>query len=730
MKPIAALRLSPALLLPLLAMPAYAQSTDAAPQADAAEPQDDGLAEIVVTAQKRSQNLQKVPIAIVAASGDDLTLKGITNTLQLVTMAPGLNIRTTAGAFQPSIRGIGTSSNVVENPVALYIDGVYFPQQREGFRQLDDVEQVAVLKGPQGTLFGRNATGGVIQITTRAPSQDFQGNAHVEIDNYATVRGGFYVSGGLGEGAAASLSASYATQGKGWGDNLTNGHDTFRIKHDFSIRGKLRFEPGPDTSITLIGDYADKSQLTNSFQPYPGTSLVFAGTGPLTSVYDSYAGADGFTKFGGGGVSATIEQELPFARLVSISAFRKGQAEYQFDNASVPQPFFIVHSPKSPSRMFTQEVQLVSSKEGPFDWVIGAYYFHYSNGSDPIIRTFGGIFTPLPTSAKQTTTTATEITESLAPFGEVNWEFLPNTHLTLGARYTYEKRRLEVGRVDALRVDNTTITTLFPKAPLTVKKPTFRVALDHRFSDNVLGYASFNTGIKSGGFNVVTPANNSYLPEKLTSYEVGLKTELLDRHLRLNVAAFYYDYTNLQVIQFVGVTQTVVNGPQAKLYGLDVDFEAQLAAGLRLSGGFEIAHSEFTDYKGAVFSTPKPAGGATIFAGDATGHRLPLAQEFTANAAIDYHKDLSAGSIDLNLTGNYNGNYFFEADNFLRQGGYLIVNTSVKWTLPGDAVSLSVWGKNLLDEKVITQVTTQSIGYPATYGNAPLTFGATASVKF
>ncbi|WP_375404610.1 TonB-dependent receptor plug domain-containing protein, partial [uncultured Sphingomonas sp.] len=136
-----------------------------------------GLREVVVTAQKRAENLQRVPIAVTVASGPELAARGITNSLQLVSVAPGLNIRLTAGSFQPSIRGIGTSSNVVENPVALYIDGVYFPQQREGLRQLDDIEQIAILKGPQGTLFGRNATGGVIQITTLAPSQEFRGQA-------------------------------------------------------------------------------------------------------------------------------------------------------------------------------------------------------------------------------------------------------------------------------------------------------------------------------------------------------------------------------------------------------------------------------------------------------------------------------------------------------------------------------------------------------------------------
>lgn len=691
---------------------------------------EDGLQEIVVTAQKRAENLQRVPIAVTAASGLALVSRGITSSLQLNTVAPGLNIRTTAGAFQPSIRGIGTSSNVVENPVALYIDGVYLPAQREGLRELNDIAQVAVLKGPQGTLFGRNATGGVIQITTLAPSHEFSGNTRVQYENYNTIRANGYVTGGLSDTLAASLSASYAHQGDGWGKDLANGHDTYKLQHDFSIRAKLLFEPSSGTSVTLIGDYTDRRALANSFQPYKGLPLAFPGTGPLNSVYDTYSGQDGYNRFHGGGVSLTVDQDLSFAKLVSITSYRKGTANYQFDNSAVPLPYFVVHSPKTPNEDYTEEVQLISPKTGRFTWVVGVFYFHNENASNPIIRTFSGPFTPLPTSSALTTTYATEKTQSVAPFGQVGWEFLPETNLTFGVRYTYEKRDLRDARVDIVRVNGTTATLNYAPPSLTVRKPTFRAALDHNFGPDILGYISFNTGIKSGGFNNVAPANPAYLPEKLTAYEVGMKTELLDRHLRLNLAGFYYDYTNLQVIQFVGLTQAVVNGPGARLYGLDVDFEVQLATGLRASGGFEIEHSKFSSYPGAAFSMPLPAGGARIFAGDATGNRLPLAQKFSANTAIDYHTGLSRGALDFNVTGNYNGNYYFEADNRSVQKAYFILNSSVKWTLPGDRISFGLFGRNLLSEKVITQVPTQTLGYPATYGMAPRTYGASAEIKF
>lgn len=713
----------------LLAQTAPQQQTSV-PDQSGEQASEGALQDIVVTAQKRSENLQRVPIAVTAASGQDLVDRGVTNILQLNTIAPGVNMRTTTGAFQPSIRGIGTSSTVVENPVSLYIDGVYIPSQRDGSRNLADVEQIAVLKGPQGTLFGRNATGGVIQITTLTPTQETRASLGAEIDNYLTLKTRAYLAGGLADGLTASLSTSYATQGKGWGDNLTNGRETFRTDYDFGIRGKLRWAVGDDTNVTLIADYMNRRQITDSRQPYRGLPLQFPGTGPLGSVYDSYEGRQSFSAWRGGGVSLTIDHDLGFANLLSISAYRKGKANFLFDNSAVAQPFFIVRTPKSTNESYTQELQLVSPRSGPFEWMVGAFYIHDEKASDPFQRDFSGPFTPLPTSTLMNTTLAREVTESVAPFGQVSWEILPRLSLTGGIRWTYEKRSLRDASSTNLLVNGQSVTARFAPPSLTIRQATYRAAIDFQFSRNVLAYASFNTGIKSGGFNIVTPASPVYLPEELNAYEVGLKTELFGKRVRLNMAGYYYDYTNLQVIQFVGVTQTVVNGPGAKLYGLDVDLEAQLANGLRMTGGLNVAKNKFTDYKNAVFSQPRPTGGARIFSGDATGNRPPLAQGVSGTLALDYHQEVGSGSVDLNVTGNYNGDYFFEADNFLRQPDYVLLNSSLRWNLPGERISLTVFGRNLLNEKVITQAITQGLGYIAIYGNAPRTFGVGAVIKW
>lgn len=705
-------------------------------QADEDEAADGTRVEdIVVTAQRRAENLQRVPIVITAVTGQQLVNAGVTSLPTLTTVAPGLNARTSAGGvFQPSIRGVGTSSNVVENPVALYIDGVYFPNQNEANRELPDVEQIAVLKGPQGTLFGRNATGGVIQITTLRPSQEFRVRARAEIDNYATFRGGLFVSGGLAPDVAASVSADYATQGRGWGDNLITGNDTFRLAHSLSLRGKLLVEPVEGMSVTLIGDYMDRKTFTYTFVPYPGTSFIRPLPGPYDR-QDTFSPIDPYAAFKGGGVSLSVEQDAGPVRLTSITSYRRGSTSYIFDDVPTGVPIFYVGVDQGdqPNRSFTQELQVTTTGNGPLTFTGGLFYYNNRNANLPIFRQFFPPFFPpftAPARATPQRTTLTdgeERTESVAPFGQVGIKLTPDTTLTLGGRYTYEQRRL-AGRVITTGIPPAPVVTFSP-APLTIQKPTWRVALDHRFSPDLLGYVSYNRGIKSGGFNILNPANPAYAPERLDAYEAGLKTELFDRRLRLNIGGFYYDYNNLQVTQFVGISQTIVNGAKARLYGVDVDLEARVTPDLRLSGGFEVLDAKFTSYPNAVGSTPRATGGAALFPVNATGNRIPQSQRFVGTLAADYERAVGNGAVLANVTANHNGDYFFEADNFLRQGSYTLLNASLGYRFAA-GFTLTVFGRNILDEIVLNNGTSQAIGYPVSYGQPPRTYGVSARVSF
>ena len=555
--------------------------------------------------------------------------------------------------------------------------------------------------------------------------------------NFNTIHSDAYVSTGLSEAVAFSLSGEYTHQGSGWGTNLTTGNDTYKLDQQYGVRGKVLAEIGADTSVTVIGDYLDRFQHANSFQPYPGTApgllgrslspaggAPIVGFGPLTSVYDTYAGSDSTLGFHGGGASITVNHQFDFAKFNSISSYRNGVGSFAFDNSGVSPSLSFNKSLDQPSVSYTQEVQLVSARSSPISWTVGAFYYHYRNGVNNYTRL--RVF-PL-SAAGLTRTDASEKTESVASFAQVDWEFIAKTKLTAGARYTFEKRNIAGAFAPAY--NGVTIGPDTPRNSLSIKRPTFRAALTHQLTPDVLAYASFNTGFKSGGFNILSPTAPGYLPEKLTAYEVGTKTELFDHHLRFNASGFYYQYRNIQVNQITAAGQIVVNGAGTHIYGLDVDVEARLLEGLRFSGGLELLHARFTEYPNAIKNIAFPALGALVGTGDAKGNRLPLSQKLSGSASIDYDRQTSLGGLHFDVTANYNGSYYFEADNYLRQGGYTLLNASVRLDLPSSRLSFTLWTKNLLDVKVITQTNSQSlIGFPTAYGSPPLTYGITAQLK-
>lgn len=691
------------------------------------------LQDIVVTAQRRSENLQDVPIAVTSISSDQFKASGISNLAQINTLVPGLTLRQAAGSVQTSIRGVGSSINGGENTAAIYIDDVYLPLQRDGLRELPDIEQISVLKGPQGTLFGRNATAGVIQVRTRQPTQDLSFSGEATIGNYETVRLNGFISGGLAENLTASLSAQYDDQGKGYGRNLITGNGASQLLHSFATRGKLLFEPSDDTTITIAGDYLDRAANLHALHPTPGTSFILP-LGPLGSPRDYYSNVDSTYKLKSGGASLTVEHKLTFATIKSVSAYRRSNASSIFD--AVPQgvPLFYVSLPRSPASSFSQELQLVSNASSSIRWSAGVFYFHANSANEPqdlifFPALFGG--SPPPFVPSLVRTFGKETTDSVAGYAQADIELAPRTTLTVGGRYTYEKRRVR-GQVDLTLFGGAAITGTQTTQSIEANKPTWRVALNHRFTDDVMVYASYNRGFKSGGFNIAGPTEAGFEPEQLDAYEAGIKSELFGRRLRLNIAGFYYDYKNIQVTQFVNGATLINNGAKARLYGVDVDFLARVTRELTFSGGFSIVDNKFVSYPNALGATPNgfPPGGTTQAPFDASGKRLPGAQKYTGTVIADYTTDVSFGKLNFNVTANYNGRLFFEPDNFIRQDPYLMLNTAVRWTSTDGHYNLSVWGRNLTDELITTGGATLSFASLVAYEAPPRTYGLTAGVRF
>jgi outer membrane receptor protein involved in Fe transport len=695
----------------------------------------DTLTEIIVTAQKRAENLQDVPIAITAVSGADLQAANVVTANDLPALVSGLSIGNTALYFQPHLRGIGTAAfgPDIENPVALYVDGVYYPSQLEAPTDLIDVSQISVLKGPQGTLFGRNSTGGVIQMTTKDPQQSFGGEAQTSLDNYITSRNYVYVTGGITADLAANASFRYTTQGNGWGRNVYNGEEVERDNKDLTARTKWVYTPAEETTVRLNMDYSNVSNsLGGNFAPAPGTKPLFPGYVATSNPYDIDSYQTGLNHNQNGGISLTVQQGLGFADFVSISSFRS----YAFyDNLVVsltPVPGINIDDVEN-GRDITEELQLVSKDNHFVQWATGIYLFHNEGSINPINTYLHGFLAPTPFSFGDQEVSDTLVTKSVAPYAQATVEVAPRWHITLGVRDTWEERTLN-GSVSGFLENGIPIGLLAPyfNEGSRIDLPSYRAALDYKLTDDILAYLSYNRSFKSGGFNGNNPANAPYLPEVLNAYEIGLKSELLDHRLRVNLAPFYYDYKNIQVTNYIGALTNFYNGAAATLYGIDLDASFQVTKSLQLSATAEELHSDFTSFPKADFSTPLPFGGLAQYTASAAGNQLPYAPKFTFDIGGDYVVELAGeGTLDLNITNEYNSGYFTEADNYLHQPSYDFLNTSASWISPDARLTLKFWGRNLLNKAVESElVTGPPEGYTADYSNPPRTYGVTVLYKF
>ena len=688
------------------------------------------LEDIVVTAQRRSQNLERVPISVAAISGAALETRGIEAVTDLGTSISGLTFQRINGIVLPFLRGVGNTGNAAGNEpsVATYVDGVYYPRAISSFFDLKNIERVEVLKGPQGTLFGRNSTGGVINVITRDPSHDFSLAASGEYGRFNFLQGDAYVTGGLTDNLAMDLSVSAKTS-DGFGRNIATG-GRYGYEDSVLVRSKLLWTPGPDTRITVSGFYSGSKQSSQraSFPGYPSKSFL---TGTILqpdsiSFYDgtdSAGSRDIFKVFGG---TLRIEQDLHFAKLVSISAYTKSDENSIYDIDFLPQNDGTAQG-IGPVKVFTQEVQLVNAPSSPFDWIVGAYYYNNRTAYSSLTFTgplFGGFDNNNPAQQK---------VDSIAGFAQVTYEILPKLKLTGGIRYTHDDLRGS-GQFQLLGPPPMPLVTNVPPGHDEIGKATFKAAIDYQFTDDVLAYVSFSRGYKAGNFNLLTYGSSTPTrPEGVDAYEAGVKSELFDKHLRLNAAGFHYDISNPQVALIKGQTIFFSNAGGSVVNGGEFDAEYGIARGFSLRGGATYLDSHYTDYLGAPASIPDVVNGGSIPVPggiNAAGKRTPLAAKVTFNVGADYTVDTRIGAFTLTADLYHNSGYFFEPDNLLRQGAYDLLNAQLRWKV-AKQYSVRVFGRNLLNEKIIAGAASYQgpTGF-AYVPSPPVTYGFAFDVDF
>jgi iron complex outermembrane receptor protein len=689
-------------MLALAASPAMAQDApDATPSAEAAQPdgaqsaetaqpaEAENSNEVIVQAQRRAQRLQDVPIAVTAITAEQSEAQGITSTHSLAQAVTGLTILEAGGYVQPFIRGVGsTVTNLGEQgSTATYIDGVYMPTVNGQLYELANIQSVEVLKGPQGTLFGRNANTGAIIITTRQPQFTSEGRFQIGYGNFNAITAQGFVTAPLSDNVAFSIAGNWDSH-DGWFRHLPAGN---RIgdSERWTLRGNLLFNVTSNLSITLSGDVmrADDAsailiQPINGYQGYNPAGPAPANllpTGPYTFIGGSSPGG----RAGQEGISARIRWDAgPFV-LTSTTANRWFYTRsIDYDSDTTPFLYSEINNAEIGTN-FTQELVLNSNGTGPFSWVVGAFYLRQDADYDPLtVRSPAGL----------TTITAQQVTQAYAVFADGTYR-LGDFEITAGLRYSYETKRYDGQRNGTQLVNN---------AHDSWDSFTPRVVLSYHPNRDLLLYASFSQGFKSGTFNANGLSSTPVDPETVDAYEVGAKITL-GRGAVLNLSAFHYNIHDLQVQALNPLTNLILvaNAAEVESNGVDVELSLRPAPGFDLRFGASYLDAEFSSFPNAQIFIPVPNsdGRNQSVIRDVTGNQNVRSPKFTFNVAANYRIDLGNGS-SLVPSANfyYSSAFYWEVGNRLREAPHSIVNAQITYNLPGDRVSITAWVRNLFDE--------------------------------
>ena len=716
------------------AAPAFAQ--DLPPPT--VNPEDgSGLEEIIVTAQRRSERLQDVPISVSTLGADLARDIGVNAPSDLSVAVPAVTFQTTVNGGGITIRGVGGTFGIGDEPPnAIYVDGVYQASAPAFLSGFNNIERIEVLKGPQGTLFGRNASGGVVQVVTRKPSHDTGLEAMVGYGNFDTMEGSLYATTGLSERLAVDLAIAARDMGDGWGHNFGNGRDAYR-GNSLSARSKLLWDVDDHTDVTLIGLYSKaKPAEAQGGQIWPGYVDRAGGTG--RGFYNTNTNEQtGYTIEQIQG-SLTVNHSAPWADLISITSYdytRNYRSIYDQDGSPLNLLAFQVYLP---FRTWTQEFRIQSLSGSSINWILGAYIFDNETEAAPITvrgaaaAGFGGAYN-FESSAP---------TQSVAGFGQLTVPLTERTQLTLGARYTIDDKSLDI-EVNSVNSGGAPIPLPFSSNPRhdhrTDEKLTYRLALDHKFSDDVMAYASYSTGFKSGAYGLValnpaaTTAAGAFAPpvtpQTVDAYEAGIKSELLDRRLRLNLAGFYYDFNNIQLRRVVPGGTVLLNAGTARMKGVDADITWQASSAFSIQGALSYLDGKYSDFPNPPYFRPTvnaagvATGGLTQFTGvNAKGNRTVNSPEWVASLIGNLAIPTSFGEVGVVGSYEYNDGYYFDAQNLFKSPSRNLLNLTTSWTSPDGSYEISGWVKNILSEKYIGSNNISALG-PLYWAAAPRTYG-------
>jgi iron complex outermembrane recepter protein len=781
------------------AMPGVALAQDA-PAEDMS-----GIQEIIVTAQKRTEAVQDVPMAISAFTAETIERQGLDDALDLQLQVPNLLI---VGNDRPTLRGIGNNaiSSTADNGTGVLVN--FAPL---GFRSQDeffDLERVEVLRGPQGTLYGRNTTGGTINVITAKPKEGFSGYLTAQYGSFDTKR--VHGAINIGDETVQLRLAGFYLNRDGYTKNIGTGSD-IDGRNQHSFRASLRINPGPDTTIDIMVNHS-KENSTRSREnkrlckatPVLGCSPVELGfdspdtTGVLfqtllnatnafvfggtlfpagTSIYTGAqnptdlrtVATDYDSRFTGKqtNVTAEISHDAGPITLLSLTAFSKGNSEARtdFDNAVLPFRFnFPVtynvdrdttittnqlrssDSFVASGRAYYQEFRAVSDFDGPFDFTAGINFFNSKSDASfqiyhPGLELFAKFLRGLPQSAWAFNgDTRDARTKSFAAFGETYFNLTDATKLTLGVRYTKDKKSVR-GRTIFL-----TVPPPFGELSGSYDAFTGRIVLDHKLSDDNLLYASASRGFKGGGLNAAGSTQATFDPEFINAFEIGSKNQFADGTLQANFSGFYYDYSNLQLGQRRSTSVQTIN-TDAKIWGVESEFLWAPADGLLFNANASYLNTSLgglapgqetsdpanpAQWNGVGAPTKTPEVRLTL-----KGNELPYAPKFKIAVGGEYTMPLGGGGWSATIRGDYSwqSRYFAREFNTAndRIKAWSIANALLRVSNADATINVEGYVKNIFNKDNITNSIIESdlIG---SYRNArilePRTYGVTTTFRF
>ena len=721
-----------------LAMPALAQSNPSPSAGDSAAATVDS-GEIVVIAQRREERYVDVPASITVVTAELLESSRISGTRDLQLLTPGLNISQQGTFVQPTIRGVGTTvtGTGADPNVAVYVDGVYMASQGAALFDFNSISQIEVLKGPQGTLYGRNATGGAIVVTTKVPSLESNGGS-VEIGygRFDEVRANAFANVVLSENVAFNVSA-YNRSNDGYAVNVFNGRDAAVTKAR-GVRGRLLLQAGEDLRFILTASHVDQSDNTAySYSPLNGNSIFptsVAATLGRTDKRKVSLNAHPYNQLRLTTASLNIDWSGDWGKIASTSAYAKTSFPFLTDVDGTEVDLQIFEADPQTTKTVSQEVIYTSPDIGALSFTGGVFYLAEKSHTDADISSFGTVVFPPDVFSKA---------NAFSAFLEGTFDITDQLHLTAGGRYSTEKKKIKTffGNGGPLVVDaNKRFSDFTPAASLL-----------YDLSPRSSVYLSYSEGFKSGLFDggnlgdcpVVGPTcpfeGTPVQPEKVKSYEGGFKYN--SGGTVISLAGYYTDYRNIQVnalgTNALGVPnqQILYNAAKAEIYGLEAQLSMRVSDGFRFNSGASWTHSEYTDFPQATKWTPRldpngnPVGGNVLDPNpSATGNKLIRTPEFTGFVSGTFSHKLTEGSLEANVTASYSDSFFWHVNNRIKQPSFVVVNASVSW-LVNDNLKLTVWGENLTDERRMVYPREANVGDFTSYSK-PISYGATIGYEF